>query len=112
MKAQKEQRALAKHQVVLEALSTTIAKMQPGDKLPSEDQLSMDFSVSPMTVRRALQVLSDANRIVGIRGKGTFVSQHSVTKRMGSISFTESMRAAGMTARADLLSASVEVSDA
>ncbi|MFW5790823.1 MAG: GntR family transcriptional regulator [Bacillota bacterium] len=46
---------------------------KPGDKLPSESQLCQEFSVSPMTVRRALDVLIEQNIIYGIQGKGTYI---------------------------------------
>lgn len=46
---------------------------KPGDKLPSENDLCQEFSVSPMTVRRALDVLIDQNIIYGIQGKGTYI---------------------------------------
>ena len=99
----------AKYEEILKELSVTIAQMSPGDKLPSEQQLADQYSVSGMTVRRALQVLTSAKRIVGIRGKGTFVAQPTVTKRMVLTSFTDSMKAAGMAPRTDVLSASLEL---
>lgn len=102
----------AKYEIVMEGLSQMISTMEPGDRLPSEDQLSQQFSVSRMTVRRALQRLNDAKRIVGIRGSGTFVARPTVTKTMKIASFTESMRSAGMVARSVLLSAALELSDA
>jgi GntR family transcriptional regulator len=101
----------AKYKVVLQELSATIAEMRPGDQLPTEHQLAEQFGVSNMTVRRALEVLSNTKRIVGIRGRGTFVAQPAVTKRMTLSSFTDSMRAAGRTARAEVLSASMVRSD-
>lgn len=97
----------AKYEVVLQELSATITEMSPGDQLPTEQQLAEQFGVSSMTVRRALEMLITAKRIVGIRGKGTFVARPSVTKRMTLASFTDSMRAAGTVARAEVLSASV-----
>lgn len=102
---------VAKYREILQDLSQTIATMSPGDRLPSEQQLSVVYGVSGMTVRRALQALSDANRTVGIRGKGTFVARPSVTKRMVLTSFTESMQSAGMTARAEVLFAALEGGD-
>ncbi|PDQ35310.1 MAG: hypothetical protein B5766_06845 [Candidatus Lumbricidophila eiseniae] len=101
----------AKYEVVLTELSATIAEMRPGDQLPTEQQLAEQFGVSSMTVRRALEVLSKTKRIVGIRGRGTFVAEPAVTKRMTLASFTDSMRAAGRTARAEVLSTSTARSD-
>lgn len=96
-----------KYEAVLKGLSQTISGMQPGDRLPSEQQLAVQYGVSSMTVRRALEALGNAKRIIGIRGKGTFVAQPSLTKQMTLTSFTDSMRAAGMTARAKVLSVSL-----
>ncbi|WP_223623523.1 GntR family transcriptional regulator [Microbacterium sp. EST19A] len=97
----------AKYEVVLKELSAEIAEMRAGDQLPTEQQLAARFNVSSMTVRRALEALINAKRIVGIRGKGTFVAEPSLTKRMTLASFTDSMRAAGRTARAEVLSAGI-----
>lgn len=98
---------VAKYEEVLKDLSLTIAEMEPGDRLAGEQALAEQYGVSAMTVRRALQVLIQAKRIVGIRGRGTFVAQPTVTKRMVMASFTDSMKAAGMTAHASVLAASL-----
>lgn len=101
----------AKYEEVLKDLSRTISAMRAGERLPSEQELAKSYGVSGMTVRRALQVLIEAKRVVGIRGRGTFVSQPTVTKRMMMASFTDSMKAAGMIAGADVLSASLQPAD-
>ena len=98
---------VAKYETVLKDLSRSIAEMEPGERLAGEQALAAQYGVSAMTVRRALQVLIQAKRIVGIRGRGTFVAQPTVTKRMVMASFTDSMKAAGMTAHAKVLSASI-----
>lgn len=46
---------------------------QPGDQLPSESQLVERFDVSPMTVRRAINLLADQGVISTAQGRGTFV---------------------------------------
>jgi DNA-binding GntR family transcriptional regulator len=45
----------------------------PGSRLPSEAQLCKEYEVSPMTVRRAINVLLDQRVVVTSQGKGTFV---------------------------------------
>ena len=45
----------------------------PGAKLPSEDQLAREFSISRVTLREALRVLEDDGVIVRRHGSGTFV---------------------------------------
>jgi DNA-binding LacI/PurR family transcriptional regulator len=49
-------------------------RLQPHDKLPSENELSRQFSVSRITVKKALADLVKAGRIYRIQGKGTFVA--------------------------------------
>jgi GntR family transcriptional regulator len=45
----------------------------PGSRLPSEDQLAREFSVSRVTLREALRVLEDDGVIIRRHGSGTFV---------------------------------------
>ncbi len=47
----------------------------PGEKLPSEAALVETFSVSPMTVRRAINLLAAQNIIYTAHGRGTFVKE-------------------------------------
>ncbi len=46
---------------------------RPGDRLPSEAELCAAFSVSPMTVRRAIGELVREDVVVTEHGRGTFV---------------------------------------
>lgn len=46
---------------------------RPGARLPSEGQLCRTYAVSPMTVRRAVNVLLDQGVVTTSQGKGTFV---------------------------------------
>jgi GntR family transcriptional regulator len=46
---------------------------RPGDQLPSEAQLCRRFAVSPMTVRRSINLLADQDVITTAQGRGTFV---------------------------------------
>jgi len=46
---------------------------RPGDQLPSEAQLCQRYNVSPMTVRRAVNILSDQGVVSTAQGRGTFV---------------------------------------
>ncbi len=47
---------------------------QPGQKLPSMDQLAASFSLNKLTVYKALQVLARRGVIRTVRAQGTFVS--------------------------------------
>lgn len=44
-----------------------------GDRLPSEAQLCERYGVSPMTVRRAINILADQGVVTARQGRGTFV---------------------------------------
>jgi len=53
--------------------SMTEGRLRPGDQLPSEAQLVERYGVSPMTVRRAINLLVDQGVVVAEQGRGTFV---------------------------------------
>ncbi len=46
---------------------------RPGDQLPSEAQLCRRYDVSPMTVRRSINLLADEGVVNTAQGRGTFV---------------------------------------
>lgn len=48
-------------------------EFRPGDQLPSESQLCQKYNVSPMTVRRVINILADQGIVLTIQGRGTFV---------------------------------------
>jgi GntR family transcriptional regulator len=48
-------------------------EFRPGDRLPSEAQLCERYGVSPMTVRRVINILADQGIVIAERGRGTFV---------------------------------------
>ena len=56
---------------------------RPGEKLPSEVMLVELYKVSPMTVRRAINLLSSQGIVNTVRGSGTFVKEVEI----GSASF-------------------------
>ena len=58
-------------------------KYQPGEKLPSENMLVEMYVVSPMTVRRAVNLLASQGIVTTARGSGTFVKE----VELGSASF-------------------------
>lgn len=60
---------------LVNALSHAIATGQyrAGDQLPTEAELRTTYDVSPMTVRRAINVLLDRGVVSTTRGRGTFV---------------------------------------
>lgn len=53
--------------------------LRPGDQLPSEAQLVERYSVSPMTVRRAINLLVDQGAVIAEQGRGTFVKPVTIS---------------------------------
>lgn len=52
-------------------------KFEPGDQLPSYSELAERFSVSPMTVQKAIAILRDEGLLISRQGKGSFVRQRT-----------------------------------
>lgn len=74
----------------------TAGRYQPGDKLPTEAQLSARFGVNRHTVRHALQDLADKGLTLSRRGAGVFVTQAPTDYPLGRrVRFHQNMRAAG-----------------
>jgi GntR family transcriptional regulator len=90
-------------------LRTQVEGARPGAPLPSEAELCERFSVSRMTVRQALQELTNDGLVERRRGQGTFVAHRPVHRRPGVfLSFTEEMNRRGMQATSRLLSAGMD----
>lgn len=49
-------------------------QLGPGEKVPSENQLSEQFHISRQTVRKAIGTLEEGGLVQRIRGSGTYVS--------------------------------------
>lgn len=58
---------------IIEKLEEMIAGMKPGDRLPTEMELSEMFSVGRSTIRESMKVLT-AKKMVVRRNEGTFVA--------------------------------------
>jgi DNA-binding GntR family transcriptional regulator len=48
-------------------------ELRPGDQLPSESQLCRFHRISPMTARRAINILAEQGIVFSEQGRGTFV---------------------------------------
>jgi len=77
----------------------------PGEPLPSVDELATRYGVSLMTARQAVRTLCDLGVVYSQQGKGTFISQRKVEKTLRRVlSFTEEMKLRGSTSRSRVLS--------
>ena len=101
----------ARYREIEQHLRHLIAAASPGDALPTEAELCAQFDVSRMTVRQALQELSNGGLIDRQRGRGTFVGGRPMHRRPGVfLSFTEEMARRGRSATSRLVSAGVDES--
>lgn len=94
--------------IIERELRKLIAKAQPGDPLPSDAELCRRFGVSRMTARQAVQRLSADGLLYRVSGRGTFVAQAPVHRRINTLlSFSEEMRRRGLKPSSRLLEAGV-----
>jgi GntR family transcriptional regulator len=72
------------------------AEWQPGSCIPTETELCQAFSVSRITIRRALSELVAEGYLERISGRGTFVSQPPINQSLKQLtSFTQDMQRRG-----------------
>jgi GntR family transcriptional regulator len=97
-------RFVPRYYEIEQALRARVAKLSPGDPLPSDAELCEEFGVSRMTARNAMTQLVQAGIVQRIPGRGTFVAQQPVHRQAGSlISFSDEMRRRGRRPSSRLL---------
>lgn len=64
-----------KYQIILDNIKNMICsgKLKPEQMIPSENQLTNEFGISRVTVRKALSILINEGYIFTVHGKGNFV---------------------------------------
>lgn len=83
-------------------------RLQPGQQIPSERELSDRFHMSRMTVRHALNELVNEGILYRHQGRGTFVGRPKIRQKLrGLSSFTEDMLSRGLRPGARVLSVEV-----
>lgn len=89
---------------IIEKIKT--GELQPGDQIPSENELIKHFSISNTTARKALLEIESKGWAKRIKGKGTYVlnrtDDHHLIRTLGSIyatrrGFHDSLIAEGFT---------------
>jgi len=85
----------------------------PGDRLPTEAQLSDRFGVNRHTVRRALAALADDGTIHARRGAGVFVRHRPTAYPLGRrVRFHQNLTAAGRVPEKRILMLETRAADA
>jgi GntR family transcriptional regulator len=77
-----------RYQEIADELRRRVRDAAPGSVLPSESELSAEFSASRVTIRRALELVRDDGLIAARQGFGWFVSTEPVRQsleRLGTI---------------------------
>lgn len=90
-------------------------KLHLGDVIPGERELAESLHVSRMTLRAAVDELVDEGLLMRQRGRGTIVAHVRINKQaqvIGFMSFTEEMRARGLTPSSRILAFKSEIADA
>lgn len=78
--------------------------LRPGDRVPSENELSEAYGVSRMTARKAVSLLTEKGMLRREKGRGTFVNSPRVEGGLFLIpDFRDEMRMQGLSSEVRLL---------
>lgn len=75
-----------------------LGRLGPGDRLPSEAELTQHFGVARMTARQAIQELKTEGLVMSEHGRGVFVRAAPVVRRLASERFARRNRERGKAA--------------
>jgi GntR family transcriptional regulator len=79
-------------------------QLQPEDRLPSERELCEMYGISRITVRQALNTLTQEGLVYSTAGKGTFIAGSALDEELQPLSsFTQDMERRGMQATSQVL---------
>ncbi|MFP4431894.1 MAG: GntR family transcriptional regulator [Spirochaetaceae bacterium] len=101
---------LPKYYLIANAVVERIkaGELEPGMKVPSENEIIREYGVSNTTARKALQEIELAGWAKRVKGKGTFVLRKDVIRSADRIvSFTRNMLDAGYTPSSRVIDARV-----
>ncbi|HEY8646908.1 MAG TPA: GntR family transcriptional regulator [Gaiellaceae bacterium] len=103
---------MTKQRETRERVLELIEPLSVGDAIPAERQLGIDLGVSRLTVRAALDDLVREGYVVRRHGAGTFVAEPKVAKGIDITSFSDDMRARGLTPESRTLDLRIEMAGA
>ncbi len=98
------------YQDIIKSIET--GDLQPGDKIPSENELIKKYNISNTTARKSLHEIELKGWATRIKGKGTFVLNRTedkhITRRLGSIyttraGFEENLRKEGFNPKSVII---------
>lgn len=79
-------------------------ELEPGERLPPQQELADTFGVTLMTLRQAVAALESDGLVWAARGKGTFVVDRPVDISVGNLSsFAQQMSSAGISMETEQL---------
>jgi DNA-binding GntR family transcriptional regulator len=85
--------------------------LHPGDRLPSEVQFCKRYNVSPMTVRRAINILVERGLVSAAQGRGTFVKPLNIGEAVFRLQELKDLWVQGRQTVVRLLEASILSAD-
>lgn len=84
-----------------------------GSCIPSERELSSQYEMSRITVRKAIDELERKGKLEKVQGKGTFVLNHQIVQNLGSVySFSKEMEKQGRISSTKTLAREIIPADA
>ena len=93
-----------RYQEIAHTLRQRVQAEGPGHVLPSESDLSAEFGVSRVTIRRALETLRDEGVVESRQGFGWFVATAPLQQRLASLETIESqLEARGLRTERQIL---------
>jgi GntR family transcriptional regulator len=102
------------YQQLIDELRSSLlcGEIQPGERIPTEKELSERYAVSRITVRKAIEVLSEEGLVVKKQGKGTFAEKPKFERKIiDPVSFSASCTYKGMRPGSKLIQRFVRSAD-